>query len=234
MAGDPDPEDRASAGRASPPKAPGPVPRGRGTAWPVERLSPTDRADAVVALARAFHRDPLFDFLVPDALSQARAALTFLGSLVDDAAAHGEVWVAHDGTFVTGAALWLPPGAYPRGFRRSLVSVLRDLRSVYRLGPRLGSAMRLYATIDRAHLEVTEPHWYLAVLGCDPGWQRRGVGTALLEPVLGRADHERSIVYLETQKEKNVPWYRRHGFDVVSELRPRGCPTMWAMRRDPR
>lgn len=187
----------------------------------------------MVALARAFHRDPVFDFLVPDVLGQARAALTFLGSVVADARPFGEIWVARDGPIVVGAAAWLPPGRYPRGILRNAVSTARDIRSAHRLGRRVFLGMRLYAEIDRAHHRLREPHWYLAVLGCDPGWQRRGVGTALVRPVLERADHEQVTAYLETQRPENVPWYRRLGFEVVGELRPPGCPTMWAMRRDP-
>lgn len=201
--------------------------------WTVERMTGPDSSGTVVAMARAFHRDPLFDFLVPDALSQARAALTFLGSVVADAAPFGEIWTARDGSTVIGGAVWLPPGSYPRGARRSAVSLVRDLRSAHRLGRRFTAGTRLYGEIDRAHHRIREPHWYLALLGCDPGWQRRGVGSSLLTPVLEQADRTFAPAYLETQKEENVPWYRRHDFEVVAELRAPGCPTMWAMRRDP-
>ncbi|MGO9344480.1 MAG: GNAT family N-acetyltransferase [Acidimicrobiales bacterium] len=78
------------------------------------------------------------------------------------------------------------------------------------------------------------PHWYLVLLGCDPAWQRQGHGSALLAPVLQRADEDGIPAYLETQKQENLPWYRRHGFEVVQEITARGCPRMWAMRRDPR
>ena len=98
-------------------------------------------------------------------------------------------------------------------------------------GRRILPAARLYAEIDRIHHRIGEPHWYLAVLGCDPGWQGRGVGASLLAPVLERIDRSGESAYLETQKEDNVPWYRRHGFEVVEEIRARGCPTMWAMHK---
>jgi ribosomal protein S18 acetylase RimI-like enzyme len=78
------------------------------------------------------------------------------------------------------------------------------------------------------------PHWYLVLLGCDSAWQRQGHGSALLAPVLQRADEEGVPAYLETQKEDNLPWYRRHGFEVMQEITAPGCPRMWAMRRDPR
>ncbi len=199
----------------------------------VERMEPAELSTTTVTLARAFHHDPVLDFLIPDLMKQARAALTFMGTVLIDGMSFHEVWVAREGALVVGAAVWLPPGAYPRGARRDTLNLLHDLRSVHRLGPRALAGMRLYGAIDRAHHRVHEPHWYLALLGSDPGWQRRGVGSALVSVVLERADREHTPAYLETQKPENVPWYRRHGFEVVDELRSRGCPTMWTMQREP-
>ena len=93
------------------------------------------------------------------------------------------------------------------------------------------AGMRMYRAIDQGHARIAEPHWYLAVIGSDPAWQRRGAGSSLLAPVLERADREGLCSYLETQKADNVAWYRGHGFEVIDELRPRGCPEIWTMRR---
>lgn len=199
----------------------------------IARVQPGEERTAIATLARAFHDDPLFNFLVPDLLSQARANLTFMQSLVADARGFGEIWVAKADAKVAGVAVWLPPGAYPRGVKRETLGILRDMRSVPRLGSRLLVSIRLQNEIHRAHHRVKEPHWYLSLLGADPAFQRSGAGTALLAPILGRCDTEAAPVYLETQKEENVPWYHRFGFELVDELRVRGCPSMWAMRRDP-
>lgn len=197
-------------------------------------MVPEDRSRAVVALARAFQDDPVLTFLIPDPISQARAALTFMAAPVLDAERYGEVWTASVDDTVVGAAVWLPPGTYPRGARRETLSVLREMRSVHRIGSRIAASLRLYGEIDRIHRRMAAPHWYLALLGCDPAWQRQGHGSALLAPVLQRADEEGVPAYLETQKEENLPWYRRHGFEILQEITPRGCPKMWAMRREPR
>ncbi|MGA8726501.1 MAG: GNAT family N-acetyltransferase [Acidimicrobiales bacterium] len=194
----------------------------------------SELSSTTVTLARAFHHDPVFDFLIPNLIQQARAALTFMGTVVLDGMPFHEVWVAREGELVLGAAVWLPPGAYPRGARRDVISLFHDLGSVHRLGSRAFAGVRLYGAIDRAHRRVEEPHWYLALLGTDPGWQRRGVGSALVTTVIERADQDQTLAYLETQKPENIPWYRRHGFEVVDELHPQGCPIMWTMRREPR
>jgi len=83
-------------------------------------------------------------------------------------------------------------------------------------------------------LRSREPHWYLAVLGTDPPKQGRGIGSALLQPVLDRCDAEGAPAYLESSKESNVPFHRRHGFHVTEEVHLTGGPTVWTMWRDPR
>jgi GNAT superfamily N-acetyltransferase len=67
----------------------------------------------------------------------------------------------------------------------------------------------------------------------DPLNQRTGAGAALLRPVLERCDTEGLPAYLETQKEENVPWYMRSGFELVQVLDVKGCPPLWTMRREP-
>jgi GNAT superfamily N-acetyltransferase len=200
----------------------------------IDRMRRGERRAAVAVLARAFHNDPLFNFLVPDLRRQARALTTFLGSLLADGVPFGEVWVARDAGAIVGVAVWLPPGAFPRGARREVASYLRELPSVHRLGRRLPAALRLQTLLDRKHHDVGGAHWYLSLLGTDPSRQGRGVGTALLAPVLAHSDEQGVPAYLETQKESNVPWYRRHGFELVEQIQARGCPPMWTMHRSSR
>ena len=70
-------------------------------------------------------------------------------------------------------------------------------------------------------------------LGVEPDRQGQGIGSALIQPVLGRADAEGLPCYLETTKERNVTFYRRHGFDVVAEGDlPDLGPPFWTMRRE--
>jgi predicted N-acetyltransferase YhbS len=55
-----------------------------------------------------------------------------------------------------------------------------------------------------------------------------------MEPVLRRADQDGVPAYLESSKERNIPYYRRFGFEVLSELHlPNGGPTLWPMWRVP-
>jgi GNAT superfamily N-acetyltransferase len=185
-------------------------------------------------LARAFYDDPLFNYFVPDPVSQSRGLLTFMGASVADAAPYGEVWVAHANGKVACAAVWLPPGRYPRGTRRDLMTNLRGAPTFVRSGRRLSGALRLLNTLDKAHHDVSEPHYYLAILGTDPLYQRTGAGAAALQPVLRRCDEEGVVAYLETQKEENIAYYARHGFDLIEKVEVSGVPPVWTLSRQPR
>jgi GNAT superfamily N-acetyltransferase len=78
-----------------------------------------------------------------------------------------------------------------------------------------------------------EPHWYLAVLGTATDHQGKGVGSALMAPVLAKCDAEGIPAYLESSKESNIPFYRRHGFEVSGEVNVKNGPKLWPMWRDP-
>ena len=83
-------------------------------------------------------------------------------------------------------------------------------------------------------LHPRERHWYLFFLGVEPSLQGRGLGGELLKRFTARADGDRVIGYLETDRESNLRLYRRHGFEIVGdEVLPKlGDLRLWTMRRD--
>jgi GNAT superfamily N-acetyltransferase len=200
----------------------------------VEPVTPAAEHAVIASLARAFHDDPLFNFFMPDLVRQGHGLLWFMQAGYRDAKPYGNIWAASTNGKVAGAAVWLPPGAYPRGVRREAMTFVRGAPSFARVGRRVAASVRLLGAVDKAHHAIDVPHWYLAILGVDPSYQRTGAGTALLQPVLAQCDEQAVPAYLETQKPENVPWYERHGFSVVDKLEVRGCPPLWTMLRDPR
>ena len=200
----------------------------------VDRMRADEQAAVVGALSRAFYDDPLFGFFLPDLVHQTKGILAFMAAGVADAKPFGETWVAHADGKVACAAVWLPPGAYPRGFRRDAMTNLRALPVITRAGRRSLTSLRLLAAVDRSHHAIEEPHYYLAILGTDPLFQRTGAGTAALQPVLDRCDEQGVLAYLETQKEENIAYYARHAFDVVRKLEVKGVPPVWTLLRKPR
>lgn len=182
------------------------------------------------ALGRAFFDDPLLLYVEPDEGRRRSMAPWFFGRALAYAERYGTAHTFGDGE---GGAIWLPP-------ERPLTSNMGMIRAgmlamPFRAG--LGATRRFMAIADHMeHLHKEQParHWYLMVLGIDPPRQGQGCGGALIAPTLERADADRLPCYLETMKERNVTFYRKHGFDVVVEDDlPNGGPHFWTMRREP-
>jgi GNAT superfamily N-acetyltransferase len=189
--------------------------------------------DASHVLGRAFEDDPLFVFMEPDDERRRRVLPWFLGVGTRYGLMFGEVHTAREQSL--GAAVWLPPGRTEVGPDGLAQAGFDDAATVIgedalgRFGTFMEHAGGLHAR------DMPGPHWYLMILGVDPPWQGRGVGGRLIQPVLARADTEALPCYLETAKERNLPFYRRHGFEVVVEdVLPGGGPRFWTMRRDAR
>ena len=194
----------------------------------IVRLRPEQLGEASAVLARAFQDDPAWAWVLPD--PRRRAALLpwlfRMGFEITDA----DVWTT-PGT-VRGAARWLPPGRPPLRLAAALVAFvstpirLREATSRFLAYGRAVENMRARA--------APGPHWYLAGIGVDPPEQRKGIGSALLAPGLEGAALDGLPCVLLTNAERNIGFYRRHGFEVVlEEEAPPGAPKAWAFVRKP-
>lgn len=74
------------------------------------------------------------------------------------------------------------------------------------------------------------PHWHLGPVGIETEMQGQGIGSLLLREFSRIVDGEKATAWLETDKEINVSFYRKHGFDVVAEDTVNGVPN-WFMDR---
>ncbi len=197
---------------------------------PVQKATSAGLPAAIIATSRAFYPDPLFGFFAKTATQEHHSTPVFIQAIMRDVMKHGEVSVVEMGGRVAGAAAWLPPGATPlTGWRRARVSLATSRALVMGRNRRIG--LRLLDEVARS--QPTEPHWYLALLGIDPAFQRRGLGGALLTPQLSACDTTSAPAFLETQKVENLLFYERFGFRVLKEISVPVSPKVWQMWRDP-
>ena len=195
---------------------------------PIRRVVTDDRAALAAMLARSFYDDPIFVWLVPDDRRRERRLTKLFGTLLKGFPAGWESYTTSDPNRA-GISMWAPPDKWKIGVGTQLRMIPGALRAIGRAIPKYVST---FSAIETHHPH--EPHWYLAGLGTDPPHQRKGIGAALMQPVLARCDAQGIPAYLETQKERNVPYYRHHGFEVIEEMDlPRGGPHLWLMWRDP-
>jgi len=194
----------------------------------IKKATDADVPRLAQSLAKAFHDDPVISWMIPDDDKRLRLGPfgfeTWLGKIYMPKA---EVYT--DEARAVGA-LWAPPGKWRMsvGLQARLAPRMLRLFGVRRM-PLI---LKGLATLDKAHPDE-QPHYYLGILGTDPDHQGKGLGSAAMQPVLDRCDAEGLGAYLESSKEQNVPFYRRHGFEVTGEIHMPDGPPLWPMWRDP-
>ena len=207
----------------------------------ITKVMRAEAAQAGAVLARAFWDDPLFVYVAPDEKQRAAALpSTMTTGVMLGLLGGGEVYRPVPEALqravpeaLEGAAIWMPPW-HPHVTEAEIAEAGGGSIASF-VGK--DGAWRFATALDafnqhRANNMGDGQHWYLMVLGVDPDRQGQGIGGRLIAPILARADEERLPVYLETCKERNLAFYRKHGFEVASEGEtPDGGLRFWSMKR---
>ena len=192
------------------------------------RASTLDAGGLSLLFTAAFLSDPVFDWIARSGPGRARALEQFFFWLLKTRAIpFGEVWMCEGAS-----AAWLPPGtpASPGGF----VEQMRLLPLFIRLCglPRLMRGAAMADVMEKNH--PSENHFYLAFIAVAPRLQGLGLGGALLDATLKRADEKGMPAYLENSNPRNTRLYERCGFVAGRNIAPPDGPpllTMWRPAR---
>ena len=195
------------------------------------QLDISKRQQAAAMLTRAFHDDPLYRAVLPEEDKRRKLLFWLHDKMLRYCSLYGTM---HSLPSLEGAACWLPPGQTELTIGRILRSGLIGMP--LRMGPaaylRLGAYVDCSSELRRQN--SPDAYWYLWVLGVDPTHQGKGVGGRLIRPALEQADASGKVCYLETEAERNLAFYERHGFRVVAEARvPRLDLRTWSLVREP-
>lgn len=181
---------------------------------------PADKARLLHTLVLGFAADPVARWASPDAATYMSRRHEFFGAFGGAAFEHGTAFVADDGAAL---ATWLPPGVEPDG---EVMAAIMDEQTPAHRKAELDD---LVDQMDRFH--PTEPVWYLPLIAADPAHQGRGLGTALMEAAIAVIDADGRPAYLESSNPRNIPLYRRFGFESIGEIRTRTSPVLTPMLR---
>jgi ribosomal protein S18 acetylase RimI-like enzyme len=198
----------------------------------VIHLDPRNFKKASEVLAASFYNYPEFIFYFPDPERRTRNLSWYLGNVLRCALRYGEVYTTPE---MSGLLFTLPPG-------HTRISMWEYIQNGFILSPfMLGFSQYKRSMESEDFLSTTHekimngrPHTYLWGLAVDPNQKRAGIGTALLKPILEKAELEKMPIYLETHDEKNVAYYQRSGFELAlaTRLDKYDLP-LWCMLREP-
>ncbi|MCB8979900.1 MAG: GNAT family N-acetyltransferase [Ardenticatenaceae bacterium] len=186
---------------------------------------------AAQVLALAMQDDPLFAYLLPDQKERLSRLLPFFTAHVRFGHLFGAVYTTAGDSL--GTAVWQAPGEEITP-ERATVSGMNQIGKI--LGP--DSLQRLGKTFDHLgevhHSHLAAKHWYLMAIGVRPDFQRRGIGGALLRPILDQAAADRLPCYLDTSLPENLVFYRKQGFTtLVESVLPGTNLHFWTLEKRP-
>jgi ribosomal protein S18 acetylase RimI-like enzyme len=183
----------------------------------------SDEASIIDVLVRANWEDPAARWVWPDPQQFLTHFPSFVRAFGGRAFAHGSAYYV-DG--YTGAALWLPPDVHPD--EDMLIALLQ--RTVSEQIQK--DFFPVLEQMGRYH--PSEPHWYLPLMGVDPSQQGKGFGSALLQHALMQFDRDNKLAYLESSNPRNIPFYKRHGFELLGSIQIGTSPSIAPMLLRPK
>ena len=140
--------------------------------------------------------------------------------------ARGEVWTTDA---LSGACIFFAPGRWQ-------VSMWQELKAAWRIARATSMATTLDIRRVFHLLEDAQPrqsHCYLLAIGVTASQRNRGLGAALMRPMLDRCQEEQAPAYLENTDPNNKRFYERFGFQLTRSLSlPNGTPPIDLMWRE--
>jgi ribosomal protein S18 acetylase RimI-like enzyme len=193
-------------------------------------LDPDQIPTAGAVLARALFEDGLAQYMYPDEEERKARIPWHFSAMVRYGVLFGRVLTTVGEPH--GVAVWLPPGETEMTENR-IVAAGMDASPAVLGEEAFGRFMNAMAEIEPFHAQdVADRHWYLALIGVDPDCSGQGIGSSLLKPIFAEADAEGLPCYLETAEERNVGFYRKHGFETVRHGTVADSPVeYWTLRR---
>ena len=191
-----------------------------------EELASLENEFAAV-LTRAFYDDPYYGYIMPNPNKSREQIHWWMKLLLKYTLKYGDIYYTDDHKAI---AMWLGP-------EKPVVDDIKILSMGLILYPfkiGLRNFMRLL-DIDgqwkKEHKKLDKRHYYLMIIGVEPEFQQKGIGSRLMQVGLKKADDEKLECFLETVTPEDVRFYEKHNFKVIYNKAFAENQQFWLMKR---
>ena len=177
----------------------------------MRRATVKDKQLVIDILKKAFDDNKSVNYVVKQGDRRDERIKGLMEYSFDVCYAFGEVWISNDDQ---GCALIL----FPDRKRTSLRTILWDVKlalSVIGIA-RVRTVLKREAMIKSNHPK--DSFAYLWFIGVNPVRQNKGIGSAFIQEVIETCERKGRPIYLETSTQKNIPFYKKFGFEIFQSL----------------
>ena len=188
----------------------------------MRKASISDKSIILDILTRSFDDNQSVNYVVKQDQNRVDRIRNLMDYSFNVCNEFGEVWISDD---QQACALIL----FPDKKRSSFRTMLWDLKlalSVIGLD-RVNAVLKREAMIKSNHPK--EPIAYLWFIGVNPKLHGKGIGSAFIQEVISECERKKRPIYLETSMEKNLPFYKKFGFEIFQSLQL--TYTLYQLRR---
>jgi len=177
----------------------------------IRRGTENDKHLVIDILHKAFDDNKSVNYVVrqdDNRLTRIRGLMEYSFNVCN---AFGEVWISDDNQ---ACALIL----FPDKKRTSFRTLLWDLKlalSVIGLD-RVNAVLKRESMIKSNHPNSSIA--YLWFIGVNPKLQNKGIGSSFIREVIAECERKKRPIYLETSMERNIPFYKKFGFEIFQSL----------------
>ena len=177
----------------------------------MKRVDTNQKSLVVDILAKSFDDNRSVNYVVKQDEARKKRIRGLMEYSFNICQAFGDVWIDDNNQ---ACALVL----YPDQKRITFSAVLWDAKlalSVIGMN-RVAQTLSREAKIKSFH--PNDQFSYLWFIGVSPEFQNKGKGSQLLEEIIQISEVKERPIFLETSVQRNIPWYKKHGFEIFQTL----------------
>lgn len=177
----------------------------------MKRAAYSDKNRIVEILSKSFDTNQSVNYIVKQDDKRHERIRSLMDYSFQVCYLFGEVYLSEDDK---ACALVL----YPDKKSTTLKSILLDVELMFKcIGiTNISIAMDRESKINK--LKPKERMYYLWFIGVDPKFQGSGIGTDLMQSLIEDSEKQQRPIFLETSTLRNLPWYKKFGFETYNEL----------------
>ena len=175
------------------------------------RANRNDKITVIDILTQAFDRNQSINYIIPQDRKRKQRIEKLMAYSFDVCLEFGDVLLSDDRN---ACALII----YPDKKKTTINSILWDANFAFSCVGVSGIKRVLDREAKIKSFHPKEPFTYLWFIGVDQKFQGKGIGSAFLKEIIEQSQMQKRPIYLETSTQKNVPWYKKNGFEIFNEL----------------